>query len=283
MKGTSVFARRKSSTMALYVAAGVAALIWLIPFLGVFMASIRPLSEISRGWWRFEQFSPTLRNYVGAWNHPAAPLGKGMLNSLRVAVPATILPLVIASIAAYGFARFRFRLRDLLFMAIVALMTLPQQMIAVPIYRIMRGLGAVDSYTGLVLVHAAWGLPWIMYFMRNYLTTVPIEVEEAAKVDGASDLRVFLQIVMPMSLPAVASAAVLQFMWVWSDFFLALILLYSPDKLLATQRVPLLRGVYHVDWGVLSAGSVIVMAVPIVVFALMQRYYIRGMVGWTSK
>ncbi|MBP7164367.1 MAG: carbohydrate ABC transporter permease, partial [Firmicutes bacterium] len=181
MKGTSVFARRKSSTMALYVAAGVAALIWLIPFLGVFMASIRPLSEISRGWWRFEQFSPTLRNYVGAWNHPAAPLGKGMLNSLRVAVPATILPLVIASIAAYGFARFRFRLRDLLFMAIVALMTLPQQMIAVPIYRIMRGLGAVDSYTGLVLVHAAWGLPWIMYFMRNYFTTVPIEVEEAAK------------------------------------------------------------------------------------------------------
>jgi len=147
----------------------------------------------------------------------------------------------------------------------------------------MRGLGAVDSYTGLILVHAAWGLPWIMYFMRNYFTTVPIEVEEAAKVDGASDLRVFLQIVMPMSLPAVASAAVLQFMWVWSDFFLALILLYSPDKLLATQRVPLLRGVYHVDWGVLSAGSIIVMAVPIMVFALMQRYYIRGMVGWTSK
>ena len=94
------------------VAAGLLALIWLIPFLGVFMASIRPLSEISRGWWKFEQFNPTFRNYAGAWNHPAAPLGKGMLNSLRVAVPATILPLAIASIAAYGFARFRFRLRD---------------------------------------------------------------------------------------------------------------------------------------------------------------------------
>lgn len=283
MKSGSVFVRSKPATAALYIVAGLAALVWLVPFLGVFMASIRPLSEVLRGWWRFEQFSPTLRNYAGAWNHPAAPLGQGMFNSLRVAVPATILPLAVASAAAYGFARFRFRFRDLLFMTIVALMTLPQQMIAVPIYRIMRGLGAVDSYIGLVLVHAAWGLPWIMYFMRNYFTTVPVEVEEAAKVDGASDLRIFLQIVVPMSLPAVASAAVLQFMWVWSDFFLALILVYSPDKLLATQRVPLLRGVYHVDWGVLSAGSVIVMIIPIAVFALMQRYYIRGMVGWTSK
>ena len=112
---------------------------------------------------------------------------------------------------------------------------------------------------------------------------LPIEVEEAAKVDGASDWRIFLQIVMPMALPAVASSSVLQFMWVWSDFFLALILIYSPTKLLATQRVPLLRGVYHVDWGILAAGSIIVMTVPIIVFVLMQRYYIRGMVGWVSK
>jgi multiple sugar transport system permease protein len=147
----------------------------------------------------------------------------------------------------------------------------------------MNQLGAVDSYAGLTVVHSAWGIPWILYFMRNYFSALPIEVEEAAKVDGASDWRIFLQIVMPMALPAVASSSVLQFMWVWSDFFLALILIYSPTKLLATQRVPLLRGVYHVDWGILAAGSIIVMAVPIIVFALMQRYYIRGMVGWVSK
>jgi len=267
----------------LHLVAWLIALIWLIPFLGVFMASIRPLSEISRGWWRFDSFTPTLKNYVGAWNHPAAPISRGMINSLRVAVPATILPVLAASVAAYGFARFSFRGRDFLFMLIVALMTLPQQMIAVPLFRIMNKLGAVDSYTGLMVVHSAWGIPWILYFMRNYFSTLPIEIEEAAKVDGASDWRIFLQIVMPMALPAVASSSVLQFMWVWSDFFLALILIYSPTKLLATQRVPLLRGVYHVDWGVLAAGSIIVMTVPIIVFALMQRYYIRGMVGWVSK
>ncbi len=275
--------RSKSGTLMLNAFAWLIALIWLVPFLGVLMASIRPLSEISRGWWRFNSFTPTLKNYLGAWNHPAAPISRGMINSLKVAIPATIFPVLAASVAAYGFARFSFRGRDFLFIVIVALMTLPQQMIAVPLFRIMNKLGAVDSYAGLMVVHSAWGIPWILYFMRNYFSVLPIEVEEAAKVDGASDWRIFLQIVMPMALPAVASSSVLQFMWVWSDFFLALILIYSPTKLLATQRVPLLRGVYHVDWGILAAGSIIVMTVPIIVFVLMQRYYIRGMVGWVSK
>ncbi len=275
--------RSVSATFVLHAVAWLIALIWLVPFLGVFMASIRPLSEVSRGWWKFDSFTPTFKNYIGAWNHPAAPISRGMLNSLKIAIPATIFPVLMASIAAYGFARFSFRGSNFLFIVVVALMTLPQQMIAVPLFRIMNQLGAVDSYAGLTVVHSAWGIPWILYFMRNYFSALPIEVEEAAKVDGASDWRIFLQIVMPMALPAVASSSVLQFMWVWSDFFLALILIYSPTKLLATQRVPLLRGVYHVDWGILAAGSIIVMAVPIIVFALMQRYYIRGMVGWVSK
>ncbi len=275
--------QKASRAFMLHLVAWFVALIWLVPFLGVFMASIRPLSEISRGWWKFATFTPTFKNYLGAWNHPAAPISRGMMNSLAVAIPGTIFPVLVASVGAYGFARFSFRGRDFLFIVIVALMTLPQQMIAVPLFRIMNKLGAVDSYTGLMVVHSAWGIPWILYFMRNYFSALPIEVEEAAKVDGASDWRIFLQIVMPMALPAVASSSVLQFMWVWSDFFLALILIYSPSKLLATQRVPLLRGVYHVDWGILAAGSIIVMIVPIIVFVLMQRYYIRGMVGWVSK
>jgi len=107
MMGTA--GRSHSQKAALYIAAGLIALIWLIPFLGVFMASIRPLSEINRGWWRFDSFTPTFKNYVGAWNHPAAPISKGMLNSLKVAIPATVVPVLVASIAAYGFARFKFR------------------------------------------------------------------------------------------------------------------------------------------------------------------------------
>jgi len=275
--------RGKASTILIHVVAWSLALIWIVPFFGLVMTSIRPLGEVIYGWWRFEEFNPTFKNFIGAWNHPTAPLAGGMRNSLMVAVPATFAPILIASIAAYGLTRFRFPLKNYLFVTIVALMTLPIQMIAIPIFKLMKDLGLLDTYLGLIIVHSAWGIPWILFFMRNYFSTLPIEVEESARVDGASDLTIFLRIVLPMCIPALVSAAVLQFMWVWSDFFLALILVYSPDKLLATQRIPLMRGVYHVDWGVLSAGAVLVMIVPVMVFAFLQRYYIKGMVGWTLK
>jgi len=206
-----------------------------------------------------------------------------MLNSFLVAIPSTLIPMFVASLAGYGFARFSFPIRDYIFLTVVLIMALPQQMIAVPIFQIMTSLGLVDNYIGLILVHSAWGLAWIILFLRNFFLRLPIEIEEAAKVDGASDFKIFYKIVLPMSLPALASVAVLQFMWVWNDFFLALILISSPDKLLATQRIPLMREQFHVDWGVLSAASILVMLVPILIYVLLQKYYIRGMIGWTVK
>jgi multiple sugar transport system permease protein len=119
--------------------------------------------------------------------------------------------------------------------------------------------------------------------MRNYFKTLPVTIEEAARIDGASDSQIFFRVVLPNAFPAIASAAALQFTWVWSDFFLALILIYSPSKILATQRIPLMRGQYQVDWGLLSAASILVMIVPIMIYILLQRYYVRGMVGWTIK
>jgi multiple sugar transport system permease protein len=119
--------------------------------------------------------------------------------------------------------------------------------------------------------------------MRNFFTTLPVEVEEAAKIDGASDVRIFFKIALPIATPAIVSAVSLQFTMVWSDFFLALILMYSPEKLLATQRIPLMRGVYFVDWGLLSAASILLMLVPILVYTFFQKYYVKGMIGWSSK
>jgi multiple sugar transport system permease protein len=147
----------------------------------------------------------------------------------------------------------------------------------------MSSLGLVSNYIGLILVHSAWGLAWIILFMRNYFLTLPVEIEEAARVDGASDFKIFYKIVLPMALPALASVAVLQFMWVWSDFFLAQILIYDPDMLLATQRVARMRGQYTVSWDLLSAASILVMIVPILIYALLQKYYVKGMIGWTVK
>jgi multiple sugar transport system permease protein len=163
-------------------------------------------------------------------------------------------------------------------------MALPQQSVVVPLFQTMVNFRLVNSYLSLVLIHSAWGLPWIILFMRNFFTTLPIEVEEAARVDGASDFKIFYKIVLPMALPALASVVVLQFMWVWNDFFLAKVFIWDESMLLATQRIEFIgREAFRVNWGVLSAASIIVMIVPILVFVLLQQYYVKGMIGYAVK
>lgn len=273
----------RKSTIIVHIIAWSVALIWILPFLGVFMVATRPWGEINHGWWNFAEFNPSFKHFVGAWTDDMASIAVGMLNSFLVAIPSTIIPMLVASLAGYGFARFSFPIRNYLFLTIVLIMAIPQQMIAVPIFQIMSSLGLVSNYIGLILVHSAWGLAWIILFMRNYFLTLPVEIEEAARVDGASDLKIFYKIVLPMALPALASVAVLQFMWVWNDFFLAQILIYDNDMLLATQRVQRMKGEYTVSWDLLSAASILVMIVPVLIFVLLQKYYIKGMVGWTVK
>ncbi len=269
--------------LILTILAWLIGLIWILPFVGLFMTATRPMSELLKGWWRFGTFTLTTKNFVGAWNHPTASLKTGMINSLIISLPATTLPLLIATMAGYGFSRYKFRFRKILFLLVVITLALPQQTIAIPIFQMMNFLGLIDNYLGLIIVHTAWGIPWITFFMRNFFYTLPKEMEEAAKIDGANDIQIFFRIVMPVALPAIGSACALQFTWVWSDFFLALILIYSPNKLLATQRIPLMRGVYHVDWGLLASASIMVMIVPIIVYLLLQKYYIKGMIGWSLK
>ena len=190
---------------------------------------------------------------------------------------------LVASLAAYGILRFRFPLRRTVFLVAVLLLAIPQHMVAIPLFQILKGLGLINSFFGLILVHTAWGLPWIILFMRGYFSTIPVEVEEAATLDGAGRFRTFFRIILPVSWPGLASVAALQFTWVWNDFFLALIFIYDPQKLLATQRIPLLRGQYHVDWGILTAAAWLVTLVPLLVFILLQKYYVKGFVGISSK
>lgn len=258
-------------------------IIWLIPFIGVLMASIRPYEEIVSGWWHFDTFTITLENYIKAFNHPMFPISQGLKNSLIIAIPSTIVPLIVAALAAYAFARYSFPVKHYLFAFIVFLMALPQQMTVVPLYFLLRNLHMLNTFRGLITVHSAWGLAWIIFFMRNYFSMLPTDVEEAARIDGATDFQIFYKIVLPMALPGLISAAILQFTWVWSDFFLALVFLQNPEKYVATQRLPLLRGQYYVDWGILTAASIMVMLVPLLVYALFQKYYISGMIGWSTE
>ncbi|MBI9044660.1 MAG: carbohydrate ABC transporter permease [Anaerolineaceae bacterium] len=269
--------------IAVHIAAWFAGLIWIIPFMGILMASIRPQKELIHGWWNLSEITISLDNFINAWSHPTAPIGQGIWNSLIVTIPATILPLIIASFAAYGLLRLRFPGRRIILVTIVLLLSIPQQMVAVPLFRTLLDLGILNTFQGLIITHTAWGLIWITIFMRNYLTTLPEEVEEAASIDGANRFQIFFKIVFPLSLPGLASVAALQFTWVWNDFFMALITLYEPSMLVATQRIPLLKGQYNVDWGVLSAASILVTAIPLLIFIVLQKYYVKGLIGWTSK
>lgn len=273
----------KWERVAVFLTAWAAGLVWIIPFMGILMASIRPQRELIHRWWNISEITISFNNFLNAWNHPTAPIGQGLKNSLIVTIPATILPLMIATLAAYGLLRLRFPGRKLILIGIVLLLSIPQQMVAVPLFQTLLNMGILNTYTGLIVTHTAWGLIWITIFMRNYLTTLPAEVEEAASIDGATRIQIFYKIILPLSLPGLASVAALQFTWVWNDFFMALITLYDPDKLVATQRIPLLKGQYSVDWGVLSAASILVTAIPLFIFIVLQKYYVKGFIGWTSK
>ncbi len=278
--------KRKKITfqrVAVHIVAYLAGMIWIVPFMGILMASIRPQRELIHGWWNLSEINISFNNFINAWNHPTAPIGQGIKNSLLVTIPATILPLIIATLFAYGLLRLRFPGRKILMVIVVLLLSIPQQMVAVPLFRTLNDFGIINTLIGLIITHTAWGLIWITIFMRNYLMTLPQEYEEAASLDGASRLQTFFKIILPLSLPGLASVAALQFTWVWNDFFMALITVYEPNLLVATQRIPLLKGQYSVDWGVLSAASILVTAIPLLIFVLLQKYYIKGLIGWTLK
>lgn len=275
--------RVRRFTILTHIIAWTVSLVWIIPFFGVFMASIRPLPEILNGWWNFQVFNPTIDGYIGAWNHPSAPLSRALLNSLVVTIPSTFIPILIAALGAYSFARFRFPTRDMLFLVIVLLQTIPQQMVIIPIFNITIKTGLWNNFLGLILVHTAFALPWQILFLRNFFSVLPVEVEEAALIDGASYFEIFYKIVLPLSLPALASLTALQFVWVWNDFFFALVLINSPELKLATQAIPVIRGRLFKDWTLLSAASIIVMIIPVAIYAALQRYYVRGIVAGAVK
>ena len=178
-------------TVLVHAVAWIVAAIWLIPFLGVFVASIRPFSEVQFGWWNLHPFHLDLYNFVDAWTGQTAgtPISNAMFNSLIVTIPATFIPIIVAALAAYSFARFKSRTKDILFLVLVLLQTIPQQMVIVPIFTLFHDLHLLNNYVGLILLHTAFGLPWQVLFLRNFFATLPIEIEKGRQ----SGWRIILQ------------------------------------------------------------------------------------------
>lgn len=258
------------------------AVLWIMPFVGIFMASIRPTSELTRGWWNFSSFNPGVKNYFMVLFGDSIPMLQSLWNSSYISLLSTLIPMVLGITAGYAFARDYIPFKKFIIIGLLALMALPLQAIAIPVYKIMNTLGLIDSIWSVVILNAATGLPWIIFFMMNYIRLIPIELEEAATIDGCGAYRCFFYIVLPQTIPAMISVFILQFVFCWTDFFLPLIFLFSSENYTAIQVIPMLKGQFFANWGELAAASVVVILPPFLLFMFLQKYYIRGAVGWIS-
>ena len=271
---------------------GVLCLIWIIPTLGLLVTSFRQEDAVNTsGWWTaiaspFKATQWTLQNYHDVLFGSAqnqTPMAASFVNSLAVALPATIIPIMIAAFAAYSFTFMQFRGRDTLFIVVVGLLVVPNQVALVPLLQFYGSIGLAGTFPSVWLAHAGFGMPLAIYILRNYMATLPMSVIESAKIDGASHFATFWRLIVPMSVPALAAFAIFQFLWVWNDLLVALIFLGQGDNAVVTVNLAGMVGAQGQGWQLLTAGAFVSLAVPLLVFISLQRYFIRGMTSGAVK
>ena len=210
-------------------------------------------------------------------------LGSSFLNSITVTVPATIIPILIAAFAAYGFAWLNFPGRKLFFSMVVAMMVVPLQIAIVPVLSDLSKVGLSGQYLGIWMAHTGFGLPLAIYLLFNYISTIPREILESAFIDGASNFTIFTRLILPLSVPSIASFGIFQFLWVWNDYLVGLVILGGGQKMVITQALANIVGTRGQDWHLLTAGAFVSMIVPLIVFLSLQRYFVRGMMAGSVK
>lgn len=265
-------------------------LIWSIPTIGLLITSfrLRSAAEVSP-WW------DAIFNPLGTdWSLTAytTVLESGMLdallNTFAITIPATVLPLLIAANAAYAFTFLEFKGKEIIFAALVGLMVVPLQAALIPVLRTMVDLQRewdiqlTGTYASAWLVHTAFAMPLATYIIRNYMLTIPTSLIEAARIDGASYFQIFWKLVLPLSVPAIASFAIFQFLWVWNDYLIAFIFVGQKNPVLTYELLKLL-GQYGQGWQDVAAGAFISLIVPLIVFIGLQRFFIRGLTAGAVK
>jgi alpha-glucoside transport system permease protein len=276
----------------------IIAVLWTIPTFGLFVSSFRPEVQVkTTGWWTiFADFQVTIDNYVQvlAAGNGQLDLAGSFVNSLAITIPATVIPIVVALFAAYAFAWIDFRGRNLLFVFIFALQIVPIQMALIPLLstfsrglnvfglQLGEGLGVAGGYAQVWIAHTIFALPLAIFLLHNFIAQIPHEVIEAARVDGAGHGQLFLRIVLPLTLPAIASFAIFQFLWVWNDLLAALIFADGPVAPI-TKLLAEITGTRGNEWHLLTAGAFISILIPLAVFFALQRYFVRGLLAGSTK
>lgn len=262
--------------------------VWVLPSLGLLVTSVRTAADTSQtGWWTVfadpfnaEQYS--LQNYRKVLFERG--MAQAFVNSIFVTVPSVLIPLLIASLAAFAFAKMHVQGKRWLLPLFVGLLVVPPQMAFIPALRIFNGIRLTGTYPAVWLAHTAFALPLMVYLIHNFMSEIPVDVVDSAYIDGASSFTVFHQIVLPLSLAAIASLSIFQFIWVWNNLLLALIFLGgASDVAPMTVRIASLVGVRGEGWEVLTAAAFVSLVLPMIVFFGLQQYFVRGLLAGSVK
>jgi alpha-glucoside transport system permease protein len=275
-------AQRLSSGLAA-AALALVGLLWLVPAFGLFVASLRTAAENSTsGWWTvFRAPSQlTIANYRHLLQN--GRMVKSFWNTVAITVPSTLLVIVIAALAAYAFAWIRFRGRDPLFLVVVGLLVVPLQVALIPVADLYGRIGLFGRIPGVVLFHVAFGLPFAIFLLRNFFAGIPADLLEAARLDGAGEWLIFTRVILPLGLPAIASLAIFQFLWVWNDLLVSLVFA-SPEAGPLTVAIREQTRSFGSNIDVIAPGAFVSMIVPLIVFFAFQRYFVQGVLAGSVK
>jgi alpha-glucoside transport system permease protein len=261
----------------------IVAVFWLVPTIGLFIASLRNSTDnSSSGWWTvfsapaqltFENYGNLLGNsqFMGSF-----------VNTIAITVPVTLLVIVIGALAGYAFAWIQFPGRDWLLIAVIVLLAVPVQVALIPIAKLFGSIGLFGSIVGVIIFHTSFGLPFAIFLLRNFFTQVPGELMEAARLDGASEWRIFSRIILPLGMPAIASLGIFQFLWVWNDLLVALIFTNASSQPVTVAIQSQLRQ-FGANIDVLSSGAFLSMVIPLIVFFAFQRYFVTALLAGSQR
>jgi alpha-glucoside transport system permease protein len=261
----------------------VVGLMWMVPAFGLLVSSLRPATaNAESGWWTVLRAPSelTLDNYARLLDNPR--MTRAFWNTVAIAVPSTVLVVVIAALAAYAFAWMRFRGRDGLFLAVVGLLVVPLQVALIPVADLYGKIGLFGRIPGVVFFHVAFGLPFAIFLLRNFFAGIPVDLLEAARLDGAGEWRIFSRVVLPLGVPAIASLSIFQFLWVWNDMLVSLVFA-STDSAPLTVAIREQTRQFGSNIDVIAPGAFLSMIVPLVVFFAFQRFFVQGVLAGSVK
>jgi alpha-glucoside transport system permease protein len=260
----------------------VVGLFWLVPTIGLFIISLmEPAQLASNGWWTFltKPSDLTLDNYRAIFENEA--ITSSLWTTLWIAIGGTVLPIFVAALAGYAFAWLEFPGRDWLFILVIALLVVPLQMALIPMFSLYNTFGIFDTVISIILFHTAFGLPFAIFLLRNFFIGIPKELLEAARIDGASELRIFFRLILPLGLPAIASLAIFQFLWAWNDLLVALT--FGRETQPITVAIFSQMRQFGANIELIAPAAFVSLAIPLVVFFAFQRYFVQGLLAGSVK